>query len=204
MRSSIKKAWILDKAETLFWQKGYQSTSMTDIARACGCRPGNIYNYFKSKEDILYGVIRDITSQMIAQIKPLGEDTTTCPVDLLKRLIKTHFSFLVNMKKSIVLITDTGLKDLTPEHRQDIISLRKVYDETLLSILRRGRESGHFVEMDDRVLSYLIPSLIIRSNIWYSPKGRLTADEIGDLMFNLVYRGLAPRSPAAVPDPCKA
>jgi AcrR family transcriptional regulator len=205
LQSSIKKSWILDKAETLFWQKGYTGTSMIDIAKACNCQPANIYNYFKNKEDILYKVIHDVTTQMLAQIKPLGEDNITCPVDLLKALIKAHFGFLVNMKKSIVSITDTGLKDLTPEHREEIIKLRKSYDEILLKILRRGREGGYFADLDDNIVSYLIPSIIIRSNIWFSPKGRLTANQISEIMFQFVYQGIKTRSqnPPAIGD-CQA
>ncbi len=193
LRSQIRKNRVLDKAETLFWQKGYQSTTIADIASACGCRPGNIYNYFKSKEDILYGVIRDITEQAVALVKPLGEDQTTSPVELLKSLIKTHFTFLAGMKQSIVFITDTGLKDLSPEHRRSIVELRKTYDDALLKILRRGKETGDFADMDERIVSYLIPSLIVRSNVWFSPKGRLSADDVSDVIFRFVYLGIKPR-----------
>ena len=193
LRSQIRKNRVLDKAETLFWQKGYQSTTIADIADACGCRPGNIYNYFKSKEDILYGVIRDITEQAVALVKPLGEDETTSPVELLKSLIRTHFTFLAGMKQSIVFITDTGLKDLSPEHRRSVVELRKTYDDTLLKILRRGKQTGDFADMDERIVSYLIPSLIVRSNVWFSPKGRLSADDVSDVIFRLVYLGIKPR-----------
>ncbi len=193
LSSQIRKNRVLDKAETLFWQKGYQSTTISDIADACGCRPGNIYNYFKSKEDILYGVIRDITEQTVALVEPFGQDETTSPVELLKSLIKTHFTFLTGMKQSIVFITDTGLKDLSPEHRRSIVELRKTYENVLLRILRRGKEAGDFVDVDERIASYLIPSLIVRSNVWFSPKGRLSAYEVSDIIFRFVYLGIKPR-----------
>jgi AcrR family transcriptional regulator len=193
LRSLIRKNRVLDKAETLFWQKGYQSTTIVDIANACGCRPANIYNYFKTKEEILYGVIGDITTQTVALVKPFGEDETTSPVELLKSMIKAHFGFLAGMKQSIVFITDTGLKDLSPEHRRNIIELRRGYDETLLKILRRGKESGDFVDIDERIVGYLIPSLIVRSNVWFSPKGRLSVDDVSDVIFRLVYMGIKPR-----------
>ena len=195
--SLIRKSRVLEKAEALFWQKGYESTTIKDIASACGCRPANIYNYFKSKEDILYGVINDITSQAVDLVKPLGEDETTSPVQLLRSLIKTHFRFLASMKQTIVFITDTGLRDLSPEHRRAIISLRKTYDDVLLKILRRGRKSGDFADLDERIVGYLIPSLIVRSNVWFSAKGRLTADEISDIIFRLVYLGIKPRNDSA-------
>jgi TetR/AcrR family transcriptional regulator, cholesterol catabolism regulator len=199
LRSLIRKSRVLDKAETLFWQKGYQSTTIVDIANACGCRPGNIYNYFKSKEDILYGVINDITSRAVALVEPLGEDMTTSPAELLKSLIKTHFAFLAGMKQSIVFITDTALKDLSPDHRRAIIKLRKTYEDTLLKILRRGKESGDFADIDERIVSYLIPSLIVRSNVWFSPKGRLSVDEVSDIIFQFAYLGIRPRNDRRIP-----
>jgi AcrR family transcriptional regulator len=194
LQSRLRKSRILDKAETIFWQKGYQSTTIKDIATACGCRPANIYNYFASKEDILFGVISDIMSQATDLVKPLGEDLTTSPAELLRQLIAKHFGFLAGMKQSIVSITDTGLKDLTPAHRQAVVELREVYDNALLKILRRGKATGEFGNIDERVVGYLIPSLIVRSNVWFSPQGRLSVDEVSDIIFHLVYDGMKPRN----------
>ena len=190
LRSSIRKSFILDKAEGLFWDKGYNGTSMRDIASACNCKPANIYNFFESKEDILFEVIRDIVLQLLEYIIPFENDQTTKPKDLLKAVIKSHFGFLVNMKRSIVGVTDTGLRDLTPEHRKEIIELRSRYDSIVQQILHRGVELGEFADIDEKLVSYFISSIIIRSNIWYSEKGRLTADQVSDTMFDFVYRGI--------------
>lgn len=193
-KSLMRKSRILSKARQLFWQKGYQSTTVAEIASACGCRPANIYNYFESKEHILYAVIDDTTSRTVALVKPLGDDETTSPVELLRTLIKRHFGFLAGMKQSIVFITDTGLRELSKEHRTAIVALRRSYDEALLRILRRGKESGDFTDIDEEIVGNLIPSLMIRSNMWFSPKGKLSADEVGEIIFRLVYLGLKPRS----------
>jgi AcrR family transcriptional regulator len=203
LQSMIRKSRILDNAETIFWQKGYQSTTIKDIAGACGCRPANIHNYFESKEDNLYGVISDIMSQATALVKPLGEDETTSPTELLRQLIAKHFGFLSGMKQSIVVITDTGLKDLTPAHRQAIIELREVYDNALLKILKRGKATGEFGDIDERVVGYLIPSLIVRSNVWFSPKGRLSVEEVSDIVFQFVYHGIKSRNESTIlPQDC--
>ena len=69
---NLKK--VYKKGGALFWQKGYHSTSMRDIAIVCKCKPANIYNYFASKEDILYEVILDITEQTVSSIKHLEDD----------------------------------------------------------------------------------------------------------------------------------
>jgi len=190
MRSSIKKSWILDKAGVLFWEKGYHSTGMRDIARACECKPANIYNYFKGKEDILFEVIREITEQAVMSIKFLEDDEDTSPVEQLRSLIKSHFGILMQMARSNKLISDTGLKDLSAEHRREIIELRDKYDSIMLKVIRRGIKSGDFSVKDEKVMVYLISSIIVRSTIWFSPKGKYSVDEIGDIMFNFAYQGL--------------
>jgi AcrR family transcriptional regulator len=189
-QSVVKRSWMLDKAGTLFWEKGYHDTSMWDIAEACECKPANIYHYFKGKEDILYSVVLDITEQTVSCIKHLKDDNVTSPVEQLRSLVKNHFGLWVSMKRSNVLISDTGLRDLSNEHRKTIIALRDEYDDIMCNIIRRGIDSGDFVVNDEKVVTYLISSVILRSSIWFSPKGRLSADEVGDMMFDLVYRGI--------------
>jgi TetR/AcrR family transcriptional regulator, cholesterol catabolism regulator len=193
MRSAVKKSFILDKAGQLFWQKGYHSTSMKDVADACNCRPANIYHYFKSKEDILYEVIRDITERTVASIRHLENDEVTSPADQIKSFVKSHLGLLSTMNKSNILISDTGLRDLTPEHRKAIVELRDTYDSILCKVLRRGINSGDFANIDERVISYFISSVIIRSNISFSSKGRLSQDDIVNSMSKFIYVGIKTR-----------
>ena len=190
LKSSIKKSWILDKAGMLFWQKGYHGTSMKDIAAACDCKAANIYNYFKGKEDILFEVIKDITERAVNSVSHLEDDETTSPVDQLKSFIDNHLGVLVQMKKSSVLISDTGLQNLTRDHRRIIVDLRDTYDRIMTKIIRQGIESGDFEVKDEKVTVYLISSVIIRSTIWFSSKGRLSAEEVSDIMFDFVYKGI--------------
>src|SRR5208283_3419181 len=56
---------ILESARVLFWKKGYPGTSMVDLANACACKPANLYNYFKTKEEILFEVLLEEMEQII-------------------------------------------------------------------------------------------------------------------------------------------
>ncbi len=57
---------IIDKALLLFAKKGYDESSIADVAKAAGTSVGNVYRYFKSKEEILNEII---TSPFIANIR---------------------------------------------------------------------------------------------------------------------------------------
>lgn len=62
-KTQIKQA-ILDSAYELFSKRGYSDTNITDIARAAGVAPANLYVYFKSKLDILFSLYEPwLTSQ---------------------------------------------------------------------------------------------------------------------------------------------
>jgi AcrR family transcriptional regulator len=51
------RADIIDSAKALFYERGYNGTSFSDIVEAAGVYRGNIYHYFKSKDDILEAVV---------------------------------------------------------------------------------------------------------------------------------------------------
>ncbi|MBM4308973.1 MAG: helix-turn-helix transcriptional regulator, partial [Deltaproteobacteria bacterium] len=46
VKPGLQKSRMLETARRLFWEKGYNATSMRDIAVSYGCRPANIYNFF--------------------------------------------------------------------------------------------------------------------------------------------------------------
>jgi AcrR family transcriptional regulator len=189
------KSLILEKAGQLFWQKGYNNTSMKDIANACDCKPANFYNYFSGKEDILYEVIKDITEKSVSSIKHLTHDETSDPLEQLRSFIKNHFNLHINLEQTNVMLSDTGMRHLSQEHRDEIIKMRDIYENTLRRILRRGIESGLFApHIDEKILSYNIPSMIIRSSIWFTAKGRLTLEEISEIMFDFTINGIRARN----------
>jgi len=189
------KSLILEKAGLLFWQKGYNNTSMKDIANACECKPANFYNYFSGKEDILYEVVKDITEKSISSIRHLADDEETNPMEQLRIFIKNHFNLHINLEQTSVMLSDTGIRHLSQEHRDEIIRMRDIYENTLLRIIRRGKEAGIFASyIDEKIISYNIPSMIIRSSIWYSAKGRLSLEEVSEIMFDFTLHGIRDRT----------
>ena len=77
---------ILDVAERLFYGKGYEVTSMSQIQKEAGIARGTLYYHFESKEDILDEVIRRQGDIMFANAKKISQDKS---LDTQDRLIKT-------------------------------------------------------------------------------------------------------------------
>ena len=59
----------MSKPRTLFGKKGYQNTTIRDIADAYGCEPANIYNFVNNKEEILFEILNQEMDFIIEPIK---------------------------------------------------------------------------------------------------------------------------------------
>ncbi len=182
---------MLAIAGVLFWKKGYEGTTMRDIARAYRCKPANIYNYFPSKEALLYEILRSQMEWIVSSIKHLENDDQTPPVEQLRFLIEKHASFTLNYAKSSKLLFDVGLDSLSPANRKKIVTLRDTYDRILRKVIRRGIKSGDFARVDEKLAAYSIASMIVRSLIWFSPGGKLSIPEIIDFIKNFALNGLS-------------
>ncbi|MCJ7687691.1 MAG: TetR/AcrR family transcriptional regulator, partial [Desulfobacteraceae bacterium] len=182
MRKSPNRK-ILDKARTLFWRKGYISTSMRDIATAYGCKPANIYNFFPNKEEILFEVLLEEMEQIIDPIRHLEEDDGTGPVEQLRLVITSHLKLTLSYRRSAKLLFDISLDNLSRAKRKKIVDLRDTYDRIIRKVIRRGIDSGSFGGVDEKLAGFMISSMITRTRIWYHPKKGVSVEELADFIF---------------------
>lgn len=96
-KGHVKRQNIIDAANTLFYQRGYNQTSFTEIADAAGVPRGNFYYYFKSKDEILETVINnraDRIKEMIAEWDTVYKDP--------KARLRRYVQMLTNSKSEVV------------------------------------------------------------------------------------------------------
>lgn len=187
--SPIRKK-LLAKARALFARKGYSETTIKDIAIAYGCEAANIYNYFQSKEAILFSVLYEETQSLVSKIRFLKDDRETHPVDQIKTIFRVHGDVALGEMKPGRLMYDTELMKLNKVHKAKIIELRDEYDEILRSIIKRGIDMGVFKDADIKITSYAIASTIMRLRVWYDSRGPLSNTEIITSLWKFALRAL--------------
>jgi AcrR family transcriptional regulator len=184
------KQKMLNKARALFWSKGYNSTSMRDIARAYNCKPANIYNFFPKKEDILYEVLLEEMEQILRPIKHLEDDEKMHPIEQLSAVIESHLKITLSYRRSAKLLFDVGLDQLSKKNRGKIVALRDRYDRIIRNIIRRGMHGGVFQEIDEKLAGFMIASMITRSRLWYHPKQGVTVPQLAEFILNFALNGM--------------
>lgn len=179
-RTSNSRTLIIEKAREMMWEKGYQETSMRDIVRATSLELGSIYNYFPNKELILYQILLNEMLTQIAEVKHLDKDDKTSPAKQLHFIISNQVNHTVGHEKGYGMLFDTGLRVLDPDSRKRIIELRDQYENILRKVIRRGIEKGIFINLDEKFAAIMIISMVVRLRVWFSPKGKLSKEEVAN------------------------
>jgi AcrR family transcriptional regulator len=190
MAEKQTKKKMLNKARVLFWSKGYNSTSMRDIAKAYHCKPANIYNFFSKKEDILYEVLLEEMEQILHPIKHFENDVTTHPVQQLRAVIESHLKITLSYRRSAKLLFDVGLDQLSQKNRKEIVTLRDTYDRIIRNIIRRGIDAGVFQKINEKLAGFMIASMITRSRLWYHPKKGVSVSQLTDFIVDFALNGI--------------
>src|SRR5437762_9858332 len=117
---------VFEVAAEVFHRKGYDNTSMSDVAMAAGLTKAGLYHHVSSKESLLYTVLDsglDFTESYV--MKPL--EAISDPLDRLKTMIELHLRLVLEERNLEV----TGLlhecKSLSPEDQDRINHRKKEY-----------------------------------------------------------------------------
>jgi AcrR family transcriptional regulator len=130
---------ILDVAEKLFATKGFDQTSTNDILFEAGIARGTLYYHFKSKEDILDGIIERMTRQLVAKAANIALNRET-PV--LQRITLTIMALNVE--------SDIGYEVMEQAHKPQNALMHQKMQERILDevnplitrLLKEGIEQG--------------------------------------------------------------
>lgn len=96
---SKKSEKILDVANQLFFEQGYRGTNMQSIADACSISKGAIYLHFKSKEQILIGLLKRMDDQLFAKLESIESDSTLSARNRFKAQIKCQIDLSTEQKQ---------------------------------------------------------------------------------------------------------
>ena len=185
---SNMKDTIRSIAIELFFKKGYFATSISEIAKGSGIQKASIYYHYKSKEELLFSILKATMDDLTRYLK----DNLSGFQDIesqIRAAVHGHVRFHLERQKEN-FIANSELRGLTREHYRVIVTKRDEYEGIFQELIQQGNEQGVFADVDVKILSYAILTLCTAGASWFKPGGRLTADEIADIYENFIVNGL--------------
>jgi TetR/AcrR family transcriptional regulator, cholesterol catabolism regulator len=187
---------ILTSAGQIFEQRGYEAASLQDIASVVGILKGSMYYYIKTKEDLLYELVRRAQA---AQLPALEEDDELRASAAPLRLRAFIARWMAENEKERVWsrVAEQDFRHLRGQRLKAVIRCRDSFSEFVKAIIVQGVEDGDFdATVDPSVATNTIFELMNTSRQWYQPTGRLSLTQIGDWYATFVIRGLGGQAPA--------
>jgi AcrR family transcriptional regulator len=169
---------ILRTSARLFQQRGYDATSMNDVAAALKLSKGGLYHHFQSKDEILFNLMNhamDITQErVIDAVKGVGD-----PEERLRALIRRHIEVVMSARDREITVMLHENHPLPPAMRRRINARKKDYVhfvEDLIAEAQRARPAKSPVS--PRAAAFALLGMINWIYQWYRPEGSLQEESL--------------------------
>ena len=176
----------------MFRTKGYDATSLSDIARAFGITKASLYHYIGSKEDLLYRICKASHDDALPIIEAV-ESSDAPPLVRLEHFLRaTVASNARNVANIAVYYHD--FNRLTGENRTSILRERRRYQDLLVRLVDEGKGAG---EIDVRIPTAVICANLLAQVIWlytwYREDQGPSPDQLGASIADLALTGITRR-----------
>jgi AcrR family transcriptional regulator len=183
------EARVHKAALELFMTKGFAATSIREIAKAAGITSASLYHYMPSKDDLLVTVTLQATRLLSEPGREINESNGT-PDERLAALIRLHIREHARGRR-LWEVADEDWRQLPRRKREPIVALRDEYQSFWERALSEGREAGLFRFGDLKMTTFAILSMCSDVYKWFSPNGRLSAEDVEDYYLQLIAAMLA-------------
>lgn len=185
---------IVDAAAKVFQRKGYHAATVQDIADAVGILKGSLYHHLRSKEDLLWLVVKQPIAEIYAAMagiaasdRPAAEKLRAAIAAHLEGFDRHHPHLFVYLRER---------EEMKRLYRERLGLSPKQYEGYWQTILREGIAAGEFrPDLDVKVASYGLLGMLNWAYKWYDPNGRLGCAEVAEQFARLALAGIRAEPP---------
>ena len=175
---------ILLAAVDSFSKTSFHAASTRDIARKAKLSPAAVYVHFQSKEELLYTVVTIISEWVFDQVNAAARERGS-PAERLRRVVQVHVASHAAMRTAM-FVANFEFHSLNAAQRKKILRYRDAIEQVFEGCIRAGCEEGSFHVQNIGVTRVAVVSLCVSVLNWFSPRGNLSAEQVGDYYADLV------------------
>jgi len=184
--SPTSRERILTAAAALFHEKGFNGTSMADLAGEVGMTKSSLYHHFPKKQALLSEIIEVTVNRVTPLIRQVAEADR--PVrQRFHQAVAIHTAEAIRDQDAVACFTEEG-RYLSQDFMAAHVVKRDDYERLFRRMFEEGIASGEFLEQDAEVAVSAILGMCNSVVRWYSAGGRHTPDAIASLFADMAVR----------------
>jgi AcrR family transcriptional regulator len=188
LRRQKKKGSTRDRliavATRMFCEKGYEGTSMSDIARALDVQNAAIYYYVASKQELLLRVLEEGMQGYLERLEEIS-GLRTSHREKMRLALENHMDFIFERPDAVAVFLREK-RFLNHEDATGYLASVHRYDSLMVGILEAGLQTGEFPASDPGLTNLAIMGMTNWIIEWYRPAGRLSKEQVRSQMISLI------------------
>jgi AcrR family transcriptional regulator len=193
-RLNDRRGEICRTAAQIFLVRGFDATSVNDVARALGMTKAGLYHYFPSKEALLFEIMTfgldRVRDEVIEPVRTIRD-----PEERLRQILVRPGRIATQGRGVIANLADET-RALPPGPRKKVERRMRVYFDLVRDTLAELKAAGRLRDIDVTVGAFGVLGLILWLPRWFREGGRLSNEQVADDIANLALGGLL-RAPGA-------
>jgi AcrR family transcriptional regulator len=177
---------LLQTAAHLFRNKGYERTTVRDLASAVGIQSGSIFHHFKSKDDILRAVMEETihynTALMRVELAAAGSVR-----EQVLALIRCELQSIMGGSGEAMAVLVYEWRSLSAEGQAQVLALRDIYEQIWLQVLGEAREAG-YIKGDVFITRRFLTGALSWTTTWFRADGSMTLEQLAEEALTLVLK----------------
>lgn len=177
-KTAKKKEDILRTAVSVLSEKGYNGTTMEEIASKLLMTKGSVYYYFKDKQDVLYQSHIMLLERSIKNVEGVLRQNLPMLEKLQKAMI-IHVEYIISEKNGFEMMLEPE-QSFSTQQQEDVLKLRDNYGKCFDQLILEGIEADVFGSVDVKIVRNIILGAMNWVTQWYSTEGKKGKTEIAE------------------------
>lgn len=167
---------IYRTAAQMIYEKGFDATSMNELAAAVDLTKPGLYYYVKGKKELLFSIMSFaldmLDLRVVAPARALDD-----PAARLQAIVREHARLLTHERGAVAILIDE-VAGLAPEQRERIVGRKRAYFDFIRDTLEELAAAGRLRPVDSTVAAFSLIGMVMWLARWYTADGRLSADRV--------------------------
>src|SRR5262245_9880445 len=187
-RLKARREEICLTAAHTFVERGFDATSVNDIAAALGITKAGLYHYISSKESLLFDIITlgldSIDEEVVEPTRAVAD-----PEERFLDIVLRH-ALLATCNDGVITLLIDEVHALPQPQRKKINLRRRKYFEYVRGVLRELEAVGRLQDIDPTVAAFSVVGAIMWLPQWFRPGGRLSSEEVAEETVQFITAGV--------------
>lgn len=186
--SDERLAEIYRTAAQIILRKGYDATSVNDIANALGMTKAGLYHYINGKKELLFDIMNfgldELDEEVVTPAQAIADTTAR-----LRFIIASHARLVTRGQGAITILVDE-ITALTPAQSRKITHRKRTYFDCLRDTLKQLKVEGQLQDVDVTAATFSLLGMINWLSRWYRQDGALTEEQAAEQVVKIALHGL--------------